>query len=264
MNALTTAIVLLVAPTVANAGFFGPTSGVIPDLTVDSAKLKNGAADSEKIAKNAVNGEKIQPLVIDSSKMGKLSIDSEKLNDNAVLTRSIMALNVTGAKIAAMTIDSTKMGNASVDSEKMAKASVDTEKIHPQALLDATKSAWFNSLRQETAKSCNLGTTTDASGVFTGCVASDERLKTAIRSFKYNASLIDSLRPVFYSWRNGGVDANVHSGFIAQEVEKVLPSAVVPAGAGGLKGVDPNAVLAALVSEVQALRKRVAVLEKRK
>ena len=123
--------------------------------------------------------------------------------------------------------------------------------------------AYTASLGQTTARSCATGVTTDAAGVFDGCVASDRSLKASIASLRYDPKAIDSLRPVSYRWKKGtGRDAGEHIGFIAQEVNEVSPQAVIPAGVG-LSGIDPNAVLALVVKELQTLRKRVAELEKK-
>ena len=123
--------------------------------------------------------------------------------------------------------------------------------------------AYTASLGQTVARSCATGTTTDAAGVFDGCVASDRSLKASIASLRYDPKAIDSLRPVSYKWKKGTRrDAREHIGFIAQEVNEVSPQAVIPAGVG-LSGIDPNAVLALVVKELQTLRKRVAELEKK-
>lgn len=61
-------------------------------------------------------------------------------------------------------------------------------------------------------------------------------------------------------WKDGTSGRAGNAGFIAQEVEAVFPQAIVPAG-NGMKGVDPNAMIALLFKEVQYLRKRILVLE---
>jgi len=117
-------------------------------------------------------------------------------------------------------------------------------------------------IRQSTAQSCSLGVVTNASGDFSGCVASDRALKQNINPLVYSSTTIDNLQPVYYDWIDTTTyNADDHIGFIAQDVQAVVPQAAVSAGFGGLLGVDPNALIAVLVSEVQALRKRVAILE---
>lgn len=119
------------------------------------------------------------------------------------------------------------------------------------------------SLRQGTQFSCATGVQTDADGVFSACVASDESLKKNVKPLAYASSSIDLLRPVTFEWKDVGRGKGTKQGFIAQEVERVYPNAVVSAGTN-LRGIDSNAMLAALVLEVQELRKRIAALEARR
>ena len=118
-------------------------------------------------------------------------------------------------------------------------------------------------LRQGSVVSCATGVQTDSDGKISACVASDARLKTAIVPLPYSDSAVDLLNPVLYSWRDKIVrDGKRHAGFIAQEVAVIIPQAVVPAGKN-TKGIDPNALIAVIVKEVQELRKRLAALEAR-
>ena len=116
-------------------------------------------------------------------------------------------------------------------------------------------------ITQTAVKSCSLGLTTDAFGSITGCAASDKSIKTNIKALEPGGAIIDGLRPVTYLWnKKAKKDNQLHAGFVAQDVEKVFPHAVVSSGEK-LKGVDPNALIALLVKEVQYLRKRVMALE---
>ena len=135
-------------------------------------------------------------------------------------------------------------------------------KTNPGTALDVT-----GVIRQSTVKSCSLGLTTDANGGITGCVVSDEKLKKDITMFAPSADKFDSLNPITFTWNEQIIstgtrirDTRGHIGFIAQEVERLYPEAVSGAGEN-LIGVDPNAINAILVKEVQALRRRIEKLE---
>lgn len=117
-------------------------------------------------------------------------------------------------------------------------------------------------ITQATVKSCTLGLTTDASGSITGCVVSDKSMKKNIKTFNKSIDDLMKIRAVTYKWKDTSRDTQLHSGFIAQEVAKVLPEAVVQAGEK-LKGVDPNAVLALVVKSLQDLVVKVSGLEER-
>lgn len=84
---------------------------------------------------------------------------------------------------------------------------------------------------------------------------SDKRLKTEIQPVFFNLSSITSYR---YKLKSDGA---YHVGLIAQEVEKVIPEAVSE-DENGMKSLDYNAVVAALVDEVNRLKVRLSVLEK--
>ena len=117
-------------------------------------------------------------------------------------------------------------------------------------------------ITQKTVKSCSLGLTTDALGSITGCVASDKSLKKNIKPLASSLEKLLKLNPVTYQWQDTTKDTMTHSGFIAQDVVKVFPSAVVSSGTN-LKGVDPNAILALVVRSIQDLVAKITGLEKR-
>ena len=102
---------------------------------------------------------------------------------------------------------------------------------------------------------------------------SDVNLKENISSISDGTTVIKALRPVKFDWKASGKGNNQH-GFIAQEVETVLPDAVEgnnyvenetglpedePAGNG--KTMNSNAVLAHAVKAIQELEARIKVLE---
>ena len=72
-------------------------------------------------------------------------------------------------------------------------------------------------------------------------VTSDERLKENIVSINYGLQQITSLRPVSFEWKQG--DGNTHLGFIAQEVEMVLPEAVKTLDKSMSKTIDNQKML---------------------
>ena len=53
---------------------------------------------------------------------------------------------------------------------------------------------------------------------------SDERVKENIVNISYGLNQINALRPVSFEWKNG--DGSNNLGFIAQEVETIIPEAV--------------------------------------
>jgi hypothetical protein len=96
--------------------------------------------------------------------------------------------------------------------------------------------------------------------------SSDRRLKTNIRDYKLSGPIIDRLKPRIFDWKSGDKDG---VGFIAQELYEVYPAAVTKGDDDAKKiqktwAVDYSKLVPVLVAEIQALRERVAELEKKK
>lgn len=90
---------------------------------------------------------------------------------------------------------------------------------------------------------------------------SSRRFKERIETLD-GADLVSQLRPVTFYPKEGHGDPSRQSvGFIAEEVADVDPRLTTTGPDGEPDGLDTNAMLAALVAEVQSLRQRVASLE---
>lgn len=89
--------------------------------------------------------------------------------------------------------------------------------------------------------------------------SSDERLKKNIRPAKDSGPVIDAIKVRQYDWRCD--DVHVRYGLVAQELEEAFPEAVYVPTDDSPRAVDPSKLVALLILEVQALRKRVAALE---
>jgi hypothetical protein len=116
-------------------------------------------------------------------------------------------------------------------------------------------------------RACNLSGTTVALCVGTdGTIVrntSDIRLKTSICPITYGLNEVSQLNPVSFYWcedvkERRGLEKQI--GFIAQEVEPIIPEAV-GLGADGLYSLDPSKIIPALVKSIQELTKRLEVLE---
>ena len=93
---------------------------------------------------------------------------------------------------------------------------------------------------------------------------SDERLKENIRPLKGAAEKVAALRSVEFDWsdeKERERTGNVHDfGFVAQEVEKVIPELVRERN-DGMKTVNYGGVVPLLLDVIQDLTKRIEVLE---
>ena len=87
---------------------------------------------------------------------------------------------------------------------------------------------------------------------------SDQSLKTNIVDLQAGLGVVMQLRPKCFDWKDENMPNGV-AGFIAQDVEKVLPNAV--AGSEGEKSISFNDIVAHLTKAVQELSARVESLE---
>ena len=93
-------------------------------------------------------------------------------------------------------------------------------------------------------------------------ISSDESKKENIQDLQGSGDIIDGLMPRNFTWIPNEDDPKregVMTGLIAQEVEQVLPGAVL--GSDGNKGIDALSLIGVVVAELKSLRARVAELE---
>lgn len=125
----------------------------------------------------------------------------------------------------------------------------------PDVLLDVEKP----SVTGDIATFTNInGTCSINPGVAGGITCtSDANMKKNIESIEDENSLniLNSLRPVKYNWKNDGSDSEKTSGFIAQEVESVLPELVITEN--GTKRLSMNGLIPYIVGSVKELSSKV-------
>lgn len=111
----------------------------------------------------------------------------------------------------------------------------------------------------------NGNLTSDASGNVTavGTVtaagyfhSSDARLKNNIQTFSDGLDAIEQLRGVTFNWKKDGTPS---AGVIAQEVEKVMPSAVHADATTGMKSVEYDQLIAPMIEAIKEQQKEIDV-----
>lgn len=102
----------------------------------------------------------------------------------------------------------------------------------------------------------------DASGVLSAPV-SDRSVKQFIRPINYGLNTIMNLKPVSFEYREGwkNYGEGTQIGFIAQDIEKVLPNSVFTTQVTGKMGYNETDLIPVLVKAVQELTARVEALE---
>lgn len=88
-------------------------------------------------------------------------------------------------------------------------------------------------------------------------VSSDARLKRDVENVTSGLAMAEKMRPVFYNWnfsnpKAQGYDDKHQVGFIAQELEQVLPE-VVKTGADTYRTVEYGKIVAVAISAIQEL-----------
>ena len=106
-----------------------------------------------------------------------------------------------------------------------------------------------------------LGSTqcTVVTGTGLSC-SSDVRLKKNVASLDPALSLINQLRPVTYQWKDGTLDTQ--SGFIAQEVEVVIPG-LVSTNSDGFKSLNITGIMPYVVKALQEQSAQITAINAR-
>jgi hypothetical protein len=92
---------------------------------------------------------------------------------------------------------------------------------------------------------------------------SDLRCKTNISPLTYGLNELSSLNPVSFYWCNDIVEqkgSNKQIGFVAQEVNEIIPEAVSQSS-DGIYSLSPDKIIPVLVKSVQELKDKVNQLD---
>jgi hypothetical protein len=102
-------------------------------------------------------------------------------------------------------------------------------------------------------------------GVLTSTNPSDERLKENIEDLSWGLADVLALRPVSYKWKTDKIEQGTQYGFIAQEVQSVMPELIreFESADGTRLGLEKEGIYAAMVKAIQELTARVVELEAR-
>ena len=123
-----------------------------------------------------------------------------------------------------------------------------------------------------TVKINNLGTGTVYSngGVLTNTNPSDKNLKENITDLSFGLNEILKLRPVSFDWKNNPKNQSTQYGFIAQEVQKILPQLVNEFDSYENEeteistkrlGLDKDAIFVSLVKAIQEQQAQIEELK---
>jgi len=94
-----------------------------------------------------------------------------------------------------------------------------------------------------------------------GYTSSDARLKKDVADMSYGLKDIAALRAVTFKWKDQARGDGRQLGFIAQELQKVMPELVDKDSSTGMLAVNYPALVPVLVKVIQDQEKRIAALE---
>jgi hypothetical protein len=101
------------------------------------------------------------------------------------------------------------------------------------------------------------GAVYSSSGALTNTNPSDRRLKENIIPIVYGLNEILQLNPVSFDWKNDK-NKNKQFGFIAQEVQEVMPEAIIE---GEYLGLEKDAIYTALINAIKELKAEIDELK---
>jgi flagellar capping protein FliD len=90
---------------------------------------------------------------------------------------------------------------------------------------------------------------------------SDARLKENVKDLKVDYKVLDSIRAVSFNWKDFGKSAY---GFIAQELEEVMPELVNENEETSYKSVSYVQLIPHLLEAIKDLKKRIDELEEKR
>ena len=109
--------------------------------------------------------------------------------------------------------------------------------------------------------SLGTGIVYSSGGLLTSTNPSDERLKDNIENISWGLDEILKLRPVNYTWKDDPIDQGIQYGFIAQEVQEVMPEAVKEFGEETkYLGLEKEAIYVTLVKAIQEQQEQIKSL----
>jgi len=110
--------------------------------------------------------------------------------------------------------------------------------------------------------SLGTGTVYSSGGTLTNTNPSDTRLKDNITNISWGLKEIMDLRPVNYTWKEDTINQGIQFGFIAQEVQEIMPEAIKEFGEDvKYLGLEKDAIYATLVKAIQEQQSQIEELK---
>ena len=261
------------------------TAAKIGDNVINSEHIAADSIDAEHLAPNSVNEAAYIDGSISREHLSADIIDGTKIANDAINSEHIAADSIDAEHFAVGSVDATAIGNDVINSQHYAADSIDNEHLS-ESLGDLRKGV--TSVGRDTNDYIAIGTAeinfvldgaTDMRLTNAGVLhvendvvafsttISDERLKHDIEPITDALSKVGQLNGVTFTYNK---DDKKSAGLIAQDVEKVMPSAVSETELPlqhddgiAYKTVQYDQTIGLLVEAIKELTAKVEKLEKK-
>jgi len=198
------------------------TEAKVAANSIDSQAYVNGSIDREHLAADIIDGTKIANDVINSEHYAAGSIDNEHIADNAVNSEHYADGSIDTAHLGALQVTGAKMAN---DRRSTSTGQdIHSGNAHDYTFYDASAGIrWYTTGSEEMRLEDDGDLHVDGDVIAFSTTVSDERLKHDIEPITDALSKVGQLNGVTFTYNK---DDKKSAGLIAQDVEKVLPSAV--------------------------------------
>jgi len=189
---------------------------------IDGTKIANDAINSEHYAAGSIDAAHIASNTITATQLAADCVGASELANDSVGSANIIANSITAADIASLTITGAKLAH-----DRRSTASthdVYHGNAHDYMFSDASHGLRFYTSNSEEMRLENDGDLhVDGNVIAYSTTVSDERLKENIQPIEDALNKVNQLKGCTFTYTPDGKQS---AGLIAQEVEKVLPSAV--------------------------------------
>ena len=226
------------------------------DGSIDLAHMSAESIDSDQYVDGSIDRSHLAADIVDGSKIADDSIDSEHYVDSSIDTAHIGNLQVTGGKLA---LDHRSSGTAD---------DVKTGNQHDYIFFDADVGISFFSGNAEDMRLEDDGDLhVDNDVIAFSTTISDATLKYNINPVEFALDKVNQLKGCTFNYFK---DDRESAGLLAQDVERVMPSAVsekkIPLHTGdgkAYKTLHYDSVTAILVEAIKELTAKVKRLEEK-
>ena len=239
------------------------SGGTITGTTMSADLISGGSISADLISGGSISADLISGGSISADLISGGSIDASYFTGSAGFTNlTASSIGITGAITATSSITAGSFVNSgSYIRGTEFRGSGTAVDIHRNSTSNGIKISGSGSGAYLYGYSFS-GTQQTIYSPFSG--VSDERLKENVADLTVGLDEINALRPVTFDWKASDIDdiPNERYGFIAQEVEEVIPEAVANRK-NGFKGVKYELLVPVLIEAVKELSGTVSKLEEK-